>query len=529
MNQKRTSEISFNDHNAIYDAYDTKEDVENSVNLETDFNDNLKHKNTLYRSYGSLIRDGSLNLWFASERSNEKTIKKRERRNTPFLVPPAKISLSNLTPPIRRSSKIHSVCIVTTPPTPDVSAVLITVPTPPPRAYNRGPRAMETVRNDNSTSVTSATVNVSTARTLRNSFEVYGYDKKPTSSHVKQNKKLNYFRFAQSIFSTVTLIISIYLEALVYTSTSTKYFCKYLSASTIIFSSISVATNHFFALSYFKFKHLKNVLIAEVIGMTCQSCVKSIESQLNTLNGLISAKVHLIEENAEIKFDNNLLSQTLILETIENCGFEATLITNENSLTINNTMEITVGIQGMTCQSCVKSIESQLKTLEGLISAKVNLSQENADIKFDTAKLSQSLILETIENCGFETNLSFTMDEPKQNLTKINNNENFIKIILSVKGMTCKSCVSSVTKVLNDFGPLVRNVLVNLQNETAWLEFNTFSLTPTDLKSVIEDAGFECILPSNNLLISSSEVSNTFVNVTVTDISIIGMTCMVIY
>ncbi|KAJ3385425.1 hypothetical protein HDU92_003066 [Lobulomyces angularis] len=264
MNQKRTSEISFNDHNAIYDAYDTKEDVENSVNLETDFNDNLKHKNTLYRSYGSLIRDGSLNLWFASERSNEKTIKKRERRNTPFLVPPAKISLSNLTPPIRRSSKIHSVCIVTTPPTPDVSAVLITVPTPPPRAYNRGPRAMETVRNDNSTSVTSATVNVSTARTLRNSFEVYGYDKKPTSSHVKQNKKLNYFRFAQSIFSTVTLIISIYLEALVYTSTSTKYFCKYLSASTIIFSSISVATNHFFALSYFKFKHLKNVLIAEV-------------------------------------------------------------------------------------------------------------------------------------------------------------------------------------------------------------------------------------------------------------------------
>src|SRR3954453_21865276 len=94
---------------------------------------------------------------------------------------------------------------------------------------------------------------------------------------------------------------------------------------------------------------------------------------------------------------------------------------------------VTIPVKGMTCNSCVTSITNTLTTLPGISKVNVSLENEEATISYDSSKLSKSKIIETIENCGYEVGSSV-----KPNI-----------ITLSVKGMTCNSCVNSINSILN--------------------------------------------------------------------------------
>lgn len=51
------------------------------------------------------------------------------------------------------------------------------------------------------------------------------------------------------------------------------------------------------------------------------------------------------------------------------------------------TKQLTLPITGMTCANCVATVERNLKKLDGVNSAVVNLSSERATVDFDSAKL----------------------------------------------------------------------------------------------------------------------------------------------
>ena len=133
---------------------------------------------------------------------------------------------------------------------------------------------------------------------------------------------------------------------------------------------------------------------------------------------------------------------------------------------LSNQMKVTLKIEGMTCASCVGRVEAALKKVDGVQSASVNLATERADITLDKPVNRQALV-EAIEQSGY--------DVPAEHIE------------LSIKGMTCASCVSRVEKALKAISG-VKEANVNLATERATI---TGTASVDALIAAIDKAGYD--------------------------------------
>ncbi|PVU86730.1 hypothetical protein BB560_006614 [Smittium megazygosporum] len=160
-----------------------------------------------------------------------------------------------------------------------------------------------------------------------------------------------------------------------------------------------------------------STFVFSVQGMTCQSCVNSVTNILKSLDFVDSCSVSLESHSATVNTNTNSESIPFtVITAIENAGFDASLLSvgaflptpklnSRNSLPLVSVSDIhvlTLGIEGMTCNSCVKSIESVLSPLNGITFIDVSLSLNSAVIRYSPRNISQELIISTIENCGFD-------------------------------------------------------------------------------------------------------------------------------
>ncbi|CDK27677.1 unnamed protein product [Kuraishia capsulata CBS 1993] len=74
-----------------------------------------------------------------------------------------------------------------------------------------------------------------------------------------------------------------------------------------------------------------------IYGMTCSSCSNSIESVVSELDGVASCNVSLTTEEARVVFDTNKVGIRTIIETIEDCGFDAIV---NNALDLTSQLEL---------------------------------------------------------------------------------------------------------------------------------------------------------------------------------------------
>ncbi|KAF9105287.1 hypothetical protein BGX27_009695 [Mortierella sp. AM989] len=135
-------------------------------------------------------------------------------------------------------------------------------------------------------------------------------------------------------------------------------------------------------------------------GMTCASCVASIEKSLKGSPGLISIKVALLAERATIEYIEGETSPREIADKIDDIGFEASPIIERSQDTVD------LQIFGMTCASCVNSIEGELRKMPGIVSASVSLTLQSAKIEYDNQLLGVRDIVERIEDMGFDALLA---------------------------------------------------------------------------------------------------------------------------
>jgi Cu+-exporting ATPase len=68
---------------------------------------------------------------------------------------------------------------------------------------------------------------------------------------------------------------------------------------------------------------------------------------------------------------------------------------------MSSTKQLTLPITGMTCANCVATVERNLKKLDGVQSAVVNLSSERATVDFDSAKLGLTEVITRIQRAGY--------------------------------------------------------------------------------------------------------------------------------
>ncbi len=106
-----------------------------------------------------------------------------------------------------------------------------------------------------------------------------------------------------------------------------------------------------------------------IAGMTCASCTSKVQSSLSNVPGVEGATVNLATERATVRFIGDVELEALV-QAVRETGYDVP------------TESIILPIGGMTCASCVTTVEGALSSVPGVIQANVNLATERATITY---------------------------------------------------------------------------------------------------------------------------------------------------
>jgi len=126
-----------------------------------------------------------------------------------------------------------------------------------------------------------------------------------------------------------------------------------------------------------------------VEGMTCASCVARVEKALRAVPGVAEANVNLAAERADVTFAG-APDRKAVIEAIEKTGYDVGSATTE------------LAVEGMTCASCVGSVERALKRVPGVLDATVNLATERARVRHLAGGVSPAQLEAAIRQAGYE-------------------------------------------------------------------------------------------------------------------------------
>ncbi|KAH7550296.1 hypothetical protein JRO89_XS13G0166600 [Xanthoceras sorbifolium] len=149
--------------------------------------------------------------------------------------------------------------------------------------------------------------------------------------------------------------------------------------------------------------------VFSVVGMTCSACAGSVEKAVKRLPGIHEAVVDVLNNKAQVLFYPSFVNEERIRETIEDVGFQATLIEDETSE--KSTQICRIHINGMTCTSCSSTVEKALQAIQGVQRAQVALATEEAQVQYDPNIVSYNQLQEVIEDTGFEAILISTGED----------------------------------------------------------------------------------------------------------------------
>ena len=170
---------------------------------------------------------------------------------------------------------------------------------------------------------------------------------------------------------------------------------------------------------------------------------------------------------------------------------------------------VTLSIAGMTCASCAQSITKavQAETSLSIDSIDVNVMAASATVV--THPSSVDKVAEVIDDAGFETQVIKTEAVPRSTQKEDEDSESQWTAKLSVEGMTCASCVQSITSALNSFSKetnsknavKILETSINLMGKSADVRLSTDPAETVgkaevekrlrEVVSEIEDIGFE--------------------------------------
>ncbi|CAF4739502.1 unnamed protein product [Rotaria sp. Silwood1] len=250
------------------------------------------------------------------------------------------------------------------------------------------------------------------------------------------------------------------------------------------------------------------VVQIRIEGMHCNSCVSNICATIEDLPGTIDIKLTFEEKIATVTYDSRILSLAHIVTEIEKLGFKAAVsadhyeIEPSSSSELNNRNELTrklpaitkksdgietcfIQVEGMTCTSCVDSIERNLSKVEGIHSVLVALLAQRAEVKYDPEYLLPSQIAGLIKDLGFRAQVL----EITTSGTDI--------IDVNIDGMTCASCVSKIERHIKALSG-IKSVDIALLTHRGRIKYDASSIGPRDIITQINNLGFPATLLSDD-------------------------------
>ncbi|XP_057900925.1 copper-transporting ATPase 2 [Melospiza georgiana] len=276
----------------------------------------------------------------------------------------------------------------------------------------------------------------------------------------------------------------------------------------------------------------EHTVVVNIVGMTCQSCVQSIEGRISKVKGILRIKASLEQNNAVIKYRQSEISPEEICQEILDMGFDASIAEEKLATATANlpTLKEAVAklrVEGMTCQSCVTNIEGKIRKLHGVAKIKVSLDNQEAIIAYHPYIIQPDDLKRHISDLGYDCTIKSKSAPLKlgsldlQRLQNANPREtpanlesdgldplvpvmgSTATVTVQIEGMHCKSCVRNIEGNISDL-PGIKSIKVSLEQKCAVVQYSPDLITLSALQQAIES------LPPGNFkvsLLSGSEAN----------------------
>ncbi len=135
----------------------------------------------------------------------------------------------------------------------------------------------------------------------------------------------------------------------------------------------------------------------------------------------------------------------------------------------SSTRQITLPVTGMTCANCVATLERNLRKLDGVKLATVNLASERATVEYEPARLNQQALIDRIRRVGYDVALG--------------------EARIQLRRLADSSDAQRLERVLSGLAGVVE-AEVNLAAESARVRYLPTVVTQADVRRAVRAAGF---------------------------------------
>ncbi|HOE69721.1 MAG TPA: heavy metal translocating P-type ATPase [Brevefilum sp.] len=133
---------------------------------------------------------------------------------------------------------------------------------------------------------------------------------------------------------------------------------------------------------------------------------------------------------------------------------------------------LTLPILGMTCANCVASVERNLKRVDGVEAANVNLASERAAVTYDPDKANLDDLIKRVQGAGYQVAIG--------------------EASLGIKNLTDASDVLRLEKALNAQEGVIE-AQVSLATERALIKYIPTVISQNELRQLIRSSGFDLL------------------------------------
>jgi Cu+-exporting ATPase len=137
------------------------------------------------------------------------------------------------------------------------------------------------------------------------------------------------------------------------------------------------------------------------------------------------------------------------------------------------TKHTTLPVTGMTCANCSLTVERNLKRMDGVQEATVNLATEKASVSYDPAIVNEGQFLALIRDIGYDVPTA--------------------KAELPITGMTCANCARTIERTLGRLDGVV-SASANFASERASVEYMPGVISLAAIQQAIRDVGYDVIV-----------------------------------
>ena len=236
-----------------------------------------------------------------------------------------------------------------------------------------------------------------------------------------------------------------------------------------------------------------DVAIISVLGMTCSSCTKLIESCVSNIDGVSCVTVSLQHNEAFVEYNCQVTNIEQVTAVICDTGFDALPLTviSHHNVTNSSVKVITFGVQGMVCMNCVDIIENNISKKSGISLVRASLEQNNTTIEYDSSVVKEQQLKDAIEDLGFEVTLpdqpgTVTIDNDDSDII-LDGLNSVTTIYMGIAGMKCQSCVQMIENGVMD----VINIRVSLEKKEATITFDSRHCSIEEIRNCVCSLGFD--------------------------------------